>query len=314
MDIPRSAFILLLSLWALSSWTEPAFSQCPAPISGAITAPPPSPSGSGTVPPVDTSSPVAPPVSGPGPAPIPDTSNPVFPVPTGCGPPPPPPPPPPPSPVNGVCGADNGRTLSSPPVNLCSTGTPTTVSGAGPWTWGCLGSNGGTNDVCSAVLAPPPPPPPPPPPGGVTMGETSSSLPITDGGNNGFLLAQSATLTQGGTLQSVSFYVTTPGGNLRLGVYNAHGPTNGPGGLLASTAMITPASGWNTVPVTTPVAIAAGNYWLAYETSSPVLQNPMDNAGAARWARRAFGALPTPFPSSTTKASLHWSIYATVTP
>jgi predicted outer membrane repeat protein len=51
--------------------------------------------------------------------------------------------------VNGVCGSDNGKTLSSPPTNLCNTGTPSTVSGSGPWSWTCVGSNGGTTANCS---------------------------------------------------------------------------------------------------------------------------------------------------------------------
>ena len=54
--------------------------------------------------------------------------------------------------VNGTCGSDNGKTLSATPVNLCSTGTPSAVSGSGPWTWICNGANGGTHSSCSAQL------------------------------------------------------------------------------------------------------------------------------------------------------------------
>ena len=53
-------------------------------------------------------------------------------------------------PVDGICGSDNGKTLSAPPVNLCSAGTPSIVSGSGPWTWICQGSSGGNNASCSA--------------------------------------------------------------------------------------------------------------------------------------------------------------------
>ena len=59
-------------------------------------------------------------------------------------------------PVNGACGSSNGANLSSAPsTNLCSTGTATSVSGSGPWTWGCNGSSGGTSTsstACSANL------------------------------------------------------------------------------------------------------------------------------------------------------------------
>jgi predicted extracellular nuclease len=54
------------------------------------------------------------------------------------------------NPVNGVCGADNGQTLSTAPTNLCTSGTPTTPAGNGWWTWSCQGSNGGTTVNCSA--------------------------------------------------------------------------------------------------------------------------------------------------------------------
>ncbi len=52
--------------------------------------------------------------------------------------------------VNGTCGSANGTSsASAPTTNLCSSGTATSVSGAGPWTWSCAGINGGTNASCS---------------------------------------------------------------------------------------------------------------------------------------------------------------------
>lgn len=54
---------------------------------------------------------------------------------------------------NGVCGSANGvGVTSAPSSNLCSSGTATTVSGSGPWSWNCNGANGGTNASCSAPL------------------------------------------------------------------------------------------------------------------------------------------------------------------
>ena len=54
--------------------------------------------------------------------------------------------------VNGACGSSNGATLTSAPTaNLCTTGTASTVSGSGPWSWSCAGSNGGTTATCSAL-------------------------------------------------------------------------------------------------------------------------------------------------------------------
>jgi hypothetical protein len=46
---------------------------------------------------------------------------------------------------------------TTPVANLCSAGTASAVSGTGPWTWSCGGSNGGTTASCSASLATPTP-------------------------------------------------------------------------------------------------------------------------------------------------------------
>jgi hypothetical protein len=38
--------------------------------------------------------------------------------------------------INGACGFANGvPTTTAPTTGLCSSGTPSTVSGTGPWTW-----------------------------------------------------------------------------------------------------------------------------------------------------------------------------------
>jgi hypothetical protein len=56
--------------------------------------------------------------------------------------------------VNGVCGAASGVAVSSAPsTGLCSTGTASALTGAGPWSWACAGSSGGTSAQCSAPLA-----------------------------------------------------------------------------------------------------------------------------------------------------------------
>ena len=61
-------------------------------------------------------------------------------------------------PVNGACGASNGASFATAPsTNLCSTGTATSVSGSGPWTWSCQGSSGGTTSSCSASKSVTPP-------------------------------------------------------------------------------------------------------------------------------------------------------------
>ena len=55
--------------------------------------------------------------------------------------------------VSGTCGTSNNTTVSTAPTtNLCSTGTASSVSGSGPWSWTCAGSNGGTTASCSAQI------------------------------------------------------------------------------------------------------------------------------------------------------------------
>jgi len=52
--------------------------------------------------------------------------------------------------INGVCGSANGGQFkSAPSTNLCTAGTPTPVTGIGPWNWSCNGSGTGSNAFCS---------------------------------------------------------------------------------------------------------------------------------------------------------------------
>jgi hypothetical protein len=58
-----------------------------------------------------------------------------------------------PSVTNGSCGESNGTNLTvAPTTGLCNAGTASSVSGKGPWTWFCVGSNGGSTASCSAQL------------------------------------------------------------------------------------------------------------------------------------------------------------------
>ena len=64
-------------------------------------------------------------------------------------------------PIDGACGSASGGTyLIAPTTNLCSPGTSSLFTGAGPWTWSCIGFNGGgTDSTCNASLQIIPPPP-----------------------------------------------------------------------------------------------------------------------------------------------------------
>jgi YD repeat-containing protein len=57
------------------------------------------------------------------------------------------------APVNGVCGSTNGQSFSVVPAsNLCSVGIASAISGSGPWSWTCAGTNGGTPADCIASI------------------------------------------------------------------------------------------------------------------------------------------------------------------
>ena len=57
------------------------------------------------------------------------------------------------APVNGTCGSSNNWTFTTAPTaNLCTTGTASAITGTGPWSWTCSGTNGGTAATCSASI------------------------------------------------------------------------------------------------------------------------------------------------------------------
>jgi hypothetical protein len=88
-----------------------------------------------------------------------------------------------------------------------------------------------------------------------------------------------------------------------------------PNQLLGSAAEVSkPASGWQSFPLTTSVALTQGSYyWLAIwsdNTSGRVYYS--NTAGALRWGKYSYGAWPDPI-STTGGSSLTYCIYATGT-
>jgi hypothetical protein len=145
----------------------------------------------------------------------------------------------------------------------------------------------------------------------LNIGETAI-LAADDSGNGNQMQSQSATLSQTATIQSMSFYVATAAGKLRLGIYDATGPSGGPGAKKAETAEITPITGWNTVNVTTPVSLTAGTYWLAYLPSDNNLHFRVDGTGVAKAYGYTYAAMPATFSTSPTTYTAHWSLYASL--
>jgi len=144
----------------------------------------------------------------------------------------------------------------------------------------------------------------------VNMGELNV-LSGFDSGNANLLLAQQATLSQTATLQSLSFYVTTAAGNLRLGIYDSSGPSGGPGQKVAETNSFVPVVGWNTQNVT-PIQLSAGTYWLAYLPSDNGLGFRDQSTGTTKLFDFSFGPMPQTFSTTPRTITAHWSFYATL--
>ena len=79
----------------------------------------------------------------------------------------------------------------------------------------------------------------------ITIGETNI-LTGNDSRKRNLLIATPVSLSQTATMQSLSFYVSTPAGQLRLGIYDATGPNGAPGAKKTEINEITPVAGWNT--------------------------------------------------------------------
>jgi len=143
----------------------------------------------------------------------------------------------------------------------------------------------------------------------ITIGETSV-LGMSYSGIGNRLVAQQVTLSQSATIQSLSYYVATASGQLRLGIYNNSGTM--PGTLVAQTAAFTPVVGWNTQPVLTQTVLPAGTYWLAFLPQNNTLAGRVALSGTGRHYSYTFGALPATFSTSVTSDSFHFSMYATL--
>ncbi len=144
----------------------------------------------------------------------------------------------------------------------------------------------------------------------LTIGETSVFR-AKNSGNANRLITQQVTLPQSATIQSLSYYISTAGGQLRLGIYDNNG--SNPGNLVAETGAFTPVAGWNTQSVLTPTLLPAGTYWLAFLPQSNSLIGRVATAGVGRYYTYTFGPLPGTFSGSPSTSSFRFSFYATLT-
>lgn len=133
-----------------------------------------------------------------------------------------------------------------------------------------------------------------------------------DSGNSGLLIAQRGTLSTGGVLKYLSFYVTSSVGQLTLALYDATGTGGAPGNLIISIPAFSPSTGWNTISIT-PLFVPAGTYWLAYEVSDNAMTYQYQiTSGTYYYLASAFGSFPAVFPGGYSSGIGTWSFYATV--
>ncbi len=101
-------------------------------------------------------------------------------------------------------------------------------------------------------------------------------------------------------------------GQWTAAVYSANASTNEPENILGDTGVRgSSTSGWNSVSLSSAVAIVAGNkYYLAvqFEDATDINQ---DNSGGTRWRLEGYGGpgWPNPFPSATAGPSYTYSLY-----
>jgi hypothetical protein len=148
--------------------------------------------------------------------------------------------------------------------------------------------------------------------GTIPFGATSNGG-SDDTGDANYMETSSATLLSGpGTIQSLSIYINTAAGHLRLGICDSTGTGGGPGALLATTNAFVPTTGWNTANVITPVALAAGTYWLAFLTDNNGLHIAYAASGTDDYYAFTYGAMPATYSTTPLNWAATYSIYATL--
>ncbi len=133
----------------------------------------------------------------------------------------------------------------------------------------------------------------------------------TDNGNANLLKAMKVTLSSSAVIQSLSLYTKTAGGKLTLGIYTDS--SGSPGTLVATTASITPvAKSWNTTQTSTHPTLAAGTYWLVFETNNNTqTQSYVTSSVACKYRSFTYGTMPSSFGTATTDWKVNYSFYAT---
>ncbi len=160
-------------------------------------------------------------------------------------------------------------------------------------------------------------------------------------GSTYLMSAQRITASSGGTVSSLSTYVSTssvtctggafgginssPNNLYQLAIYADNGSGTGPGSYVASTSTSSLTGGWNTASVTNgTAALSAGTmYWIVYWTNTNGVNNSSNgqcfNSGSGNWvdgfnawqcSSSCTNGMPNTFPGGGSSGSFNFSIYA----
>ena len=146
-------------------------------------------------------------------------------------------------------------------------------------------------------------------------------------GTAGFqtIFGTAITVSSASVLNNLNVYLTSPGGNTYIAIYDASGPGGNPGNLIAQSNSMTVVSGWNTYTFGSPPSVPAGNYWIVYILSVDFTNQAyfLTSGGSGAWYSNpqktvTYAAFTPTFPSLggstwTTVTGDNWSLYGTFT-
>lgn len=149
----------------------------------------------------------------------------------------------------------------------------------------------------------------------ILFGRTATTG-VNDSSDDGYLNGSPATLASPATLSTLSVYVgaSAPGAHLRIGLY-ASDAGGIPTTLLAQTAEGAAVAGWTTLPVTSPIALGAGTYWIIALTDNKAVVYRYSTGLPATsyygWAQQAYGAFPATIGGWHRASTFGFSMYGT---
>ena len=123
---------------------------------------------------------------------------------------------------------------------------------------------------------------------------------VDDPGNQDVLcVGPSIVATIDGQIQSLTLFVGTAAGNVRVAVYAADGTGGAPDTLLGESASVAAVEGWQTIPLVAPVPVSAGDgFWLAcnFDDGGCATRLGAIDSAVGHIVAQAYGAMPDPFP------------------